>query len=823
MNAPTPERLQRSCAVAEGIAQACARIAPTWPLDRLVAVNPWWGWTDTAIDDAAARLATLNGARLTAPRPMVRSMLEAGRIDRTHLQAAIERSGSEIALAELLAALQAPDEPAAARLPIVTTLRDAAEPQRWQRWSELVTHQVSQHCAAWFDEGQAGWQMDRSGGLFASWRRQLQADRGIEWHRGRGWLRSQLAATAADPAEAVSKALVALRMPQPAWPAYLSALLLDINGWAAWCAGRRWQARLADGDDDTLVQLLAIRLCWERLLFDDARPGIVDPAWTQAWEHADDAVAAQARAQQLDWLLQSALEIAYQQPLCEALASTPARNETAAVQVQAVFCIDVRSEPMRRALEATGDGLQTRGFAGFFGLPIAYSPLGTTLGRPQLPALLAPTLDVVEEAEPPVEGRHLAMLRRQRLGWSQRWAQLRTAATSGFGFVEACGLGYAAKLASDSLRPVSAAPRWEDSGLPANSRVRPRLALAEADPAAAAALVRDVLVAMGLTEGFAPLVMLAGHGSRTTNNPQAAGLDCGACGGQTGEVNARVLAALLNAAPVRAELARHGITIPGATHFVPALHDTTTDDVRLFDTDDVPPALRPVLARLRGRLDAAAQLARQWRAPALGLQSLAEAPGALAAAVRSRGSDWAEVRPEWGLADNAAFVVAPRIRTRSLDLGGRAFLHDYDWFDDPDGRTLTLIMTAPMIVTHWINMQYHASTVDPQRQGSGDKVLHNVVGARIGVFEGNGGDLRIGLPLQSVHDGQGWRHTPLRLSVFIESPRAAIDAVLAAHPAVRQLVDGGWLHLFRIDPHAPLVEQRRTGRWALAASGPVAT
>ena len=80
-------------------------------------------------------------------------------------------------------------------------------------------------------------------------------------------------------------------------------------------------------------------------------------------------------------------------------------------------------------------------------------------------------------------------------------------------------------------------------------------------------------------------------------------------------------------------------------------------------------------------------------------------------------------------------------------------------------------MTAPMVVTNWINMQYHASTVDNRRYGSGNKVLHNVVGGRIGVFEGNGGDLRIGLPMQSLHDGHTLRHAPLRLSVFIEAPR----------------------------------------------------
>ena len=172
----------------------------------------------------------------------------------------------------------------------------------------------------------------------------------------------------------------------------------------------------------------------------------------------------------------------------------------------------------------------------------------------------------------------------------------------------------------------------------------------------------------------------------------------------------------------------------------------------------------------------------------------------------------AQTRPEWGLADNAAFVVAPRRRTRHLDLQGRVFLHDYDWHADEDLATLTLILTAPMVVTNWINLQYYASTVDNRAFGSGNKLLHNVAGGNLGVFEGNGGDLRIGLAMQSVHDGRTLRHTPLRLSVFVEAPAAAIDAVLAAHDAPRQLVDNGWLHLFRIAADGA-VEQRVQGAW----------
>lgn len=139
-----------------------------------------------------------------------------------------------------------------------------------------------------------------------------------------------------------------------------------------------------------------------------------------------------------------------------------------------------------------------------------------------------------------------------------------------------------------------------------------------------------------------------------------------------------------------------------------------------------------------------------------------------------------------------------RSRTNQLDLAGRAFLHDYDPVTDHDGSVLQLILTAPVIVASWINLQYYASTVNNRLWGSGNKVLHNVV-AKFGIWEGNGGDLRTGLPLQSLHDGANWIHQPLRLQVFIEAPRTRIDMVLQNNPNVKMLVENDWIALLAID------------------------
>ena len=140
-------------------------------------------------------------------------------------------------------------------------------------------------------------------------------------------------------------------------------------------------------------------------------------------------------------------------------------------------------------------------------------------------------------------------------------------------------------------------------------------------------------------------------------------------------------------------------------------------------------------------------------------------------------------------------------------------MHDYDWRQDEGGGVLELIMTAPMVVAHWINLQYFTSTTDNLRFGSGNKLLHNVVGGHIGVFEGNGGDLRIGLAKQSLHDGRQWMHRPLRLQAVIEAPRAMIDEVISTHQVVRDLVHNGWLELLRMDGTPLRLERRTADGW----------
>jgi len=761
------------------VSDACSRIAPSWPLDQMIAVNPFWEMRDLSFATVAARMAALNGTSCQN-------------------QAALSSRG---------------DNPEAAGT--------ASMPEHWQNlsaqldrhrdtahqvgWQDEVVHQISQFCGDYFQRLDAGDFRADAQDLYQSWLAMTRADRGIAIIMGESSLPSQFQVLPDQHDKLISDALNALVV-QPEHAAdYAHALLLDINGWSSWTAYLRWQARLEGRDEDLMPGLLAIRLAWELAIWRHVQHGggaifaELKQRWLQQWQAWPEMLHRHEQSQTAGWRQLNEAEAAYQSELADKLLSKPQQPSSAKQPpiLQAAFCIDVRSEVFRRGLEAQDPSIQTLGFAGFFGLPIAYRPNGTGFSRPQLPGLLAPALEVTES-------RASGKFSHQSLANYSHWSQFSNAGPASFSFIESMGLAGLGRMVRktffghSSENPVDQLHRGHTE-----FEIRRDGTLLGA--AEKAQLAGDILRAMTLTDQFAPTVLLGGHGSSTRNNPHAAGLDCGACGGQTGSVNVRVLAGILNDPEVRAILAEQDLSIPDDTRFVGALHNTTTDEVEC--AGEVPEAIRGYLIR-------AGVQARRERAVSLGVANERD----VNMAIRKRSQDWSEVRPEWGLAGNASFIVAPRSATRHLDLGGRSFLHDYRWREDEGFSILELIMTAPMVVTHWINLQYFMSVTDNFHYGSGNKVLHNVVGGHLGVFEGNGGDLRIGLPLQSVHDGQSWVHEPLRLSVYLAAPKEAIAEIAQKHKVVQDLIDNDWLYLFRIDDEQTSIERFYRNDWQ-----PVAT
>jgi uncharacterized protein YbcC (UPF0753/DUF2309 family) len=311
--------------------------------------------------------------------------------------------------------------------------------------------------------------------------------------------------------------------------------------------------------------------------------------------------------------------------------------------------------------------------------------------------------------------------------------------------------------------------------------------------------VHTALTMIGLTHTFSRFVLVVGHGGKTENNPYESALDCGACGGASGLVNARVFAQMANKAAVRERLAAMGITIPEDTWFMPALHVTTTDAIELSDLDLLPPRHLVYLDRLREGLRAASRLTAAERMPKLLPEAKAIEPAEAWRLANRLAVDWAQVRPEWGLSGNVYGIVGRRALTENADLKGTAFLLSYDWRCDPKGRLLENLLAAPVVVGQWINLEHFFSTVDNAHLGSGSKVYHNVSG-RFGVMTGNLSDLRTGLPMQTVmREGRPY-HEPMRLIALIEAPLDFAGRVLERVVKVKSLVLGGWIRAIVIDP-----------------------
>ncbi|MDH5762264.1 MAG: DUF2309 domain-containing protein [Nitrospinota bacterium] len=493
---------------------------------------------------------------------------------------------------------------------------------------------------------------------------------------------------------------------------------------------------------------------------------------------------------------------------------------------QLVFCIDVRSESFRRHLEAQGP-YETFGFAGFFGIPISYQAFDSNQRDSLCPVLLTPN-HAVTEIPRPGEGSALG-----KYSSGTRWGQLghhlfhdlKHHPVGSMMVIDVLGFFFSLVLAGKTLfhktfhtitsiiqnRLTGRVPTrisLSTTSDPQNPRVGEVNAEEVPDGLSGgfslserATFIENGLRAMGLTKNFARLVCLCGHGSETDNNPYYGALDCGACGGRPGDANARVFAAMANEPEVRRIIAEKGLPIPEDTWFLPGKHNTTTDRVEFYDLEELPDSHKEdfqVLTRDLQKAGANQALERCNRIPSAPTEI---SPEQAYAHVDERSCDWANPRPEWGLAGNGAFLIGRRKLTKGLDLGGRVFLHSYDPVADPQGAILEKIMTAPLIVGEWINTGYYFSAADPWRYGSGSKVLHNVVGG-VGMMLGSQSDLQMGFPLQTVNNGDVHYHEPMRLLAVIEHTPAVISSVIQKHSILQQLFHNQWLNLVALDPHS---------------------
>lgn len=791
---PSTIDLQRARAFAD---VALDVVGDYYGLDAAVAVNPLLPRLAAGFGVAATEAASVLGAAGAPSEAHYRRLLNGGSIRRSDLAAVLRRrlahasapvASDAVESAAALAASAAPTAPAGVTdNALVDQFLDAAPsipaPVRVDRRTARVDDRLSRFTRSWFADGEAAWSVRSGVGFYGDWRALALVDPTLR-PRARRTLREL-----PERADAlIARHLAGRRLDDSAALDLLGRHLARTPGWTA--ALRR---RTVTHRDVDAVDFLAVRLALTTVLGapdpDPAATAELSPERLLIWQEAAEARTHDAILRAVRLPASSAARGAIRANAdADSIATTD--TDTVPEAAHVVCCIDVRSEGLRRHLEAVGP-YGTSGFAGFFGVAARVRPLGSTTGVDACPVLISPRHQIDERPRPGAAPRARTAL--DRLRTTSTWAASLRAPEKGVH----SALGWA-ELSGWMLGPLSAL-RSVAPGALGDAR-RPD-ELPDAPPTlfdldSAMSLDEQVLTAetilttMGMTQRFAPVVLLLGHGATTTNAPFRTALDCGACGGHRGGGSARIAAALLNAPAVRGGLAARGITIPDETVFVGGEHDTVTDRVTVHDTAGLTAAQRLRVRALEADLAIAGKRLRRER--------LAELPGGRRAGAEAevdrRAADWAQVFPEWGLARNAAIVIGPRSLTRGIDLERRAFLHSYDPETDADGVALTTILTAPLVVAHWINAQYYFSSVDPEVFGAGSKTVHNLVGG-LGVLSGPDGDLRIGLPQQSVMTRDGLHHEPVRLMAVVDAPLDRIDRIIARHDIVRDLVHGEWVRL----------------------------
>lgn len=816
------------------VAAAGRTLTPTWPLSSFIAVNPVSGYEHLPFGNHPAHLA---GVRFTRTEAEYHDAHRSGEVSTAALRQAINEtvpeiavipavtiagraaSGTDIALVDLLTPRAGRPVPAGRPVVAEKTSLNLAE-ELAARWLSILL-------------GSPVWAVrTRDDTLYEAFRRAAPHDRTLP-----AAVRLRLSSLPVTPEATILAVANSAGVVAENLESTLALLLTTaLPGWSSHIA---WQS--SRGPKATLTDFAAVLLALHHAV-DQPLPAAPVAAEETPLDLSVDAEriaaacfgagsSAAGRASVMRVLVflgaslrlliwQAAAEIQYRSGLFEALTTGAPRSDTPRAQL--VFCIDTRSEGIRRHLEADPH-THTLGFAGFFATALHYRPLNAADYREYYPALLSagiPTTDTTTDTVGASVGvsaeassayaRRLQGLFTENAG-AKSTKSAANAPVASFAWAESAGWITGIAAASRTIAPTLThriAARLRSAFTPT---VRTRIDICERIGVEEQTnLAEATMRMMGLTE-LAPLVVFTGHRSTTRNNLYQAALDCGACGGNSGAPNARAAAAIFNNPPVRAALAGRGLPIPDDTWFMAAEHDTATDAVVLLDGHLIPRTHVAAVADLKEQFTRAGDALTGERAQILPGAALRPRLGR----VRGRAHDWAEMFPELGLARNAALIVGPRRISRGSDLERRVFLHSYEASSDPDGSGLEAIMTAPLIVSQWINHQYYFSTVDPQRFSAGNKTLHNPV-HDLGVLSGQAGDLQVGLPWQSVAAGDRLLHTPLRLSVLIQAPLERIGRIISANDSLRDLLDNEWITLnARPDDASPW---RRYSRYGFTVS-----
>jgi len=307
-------------------------------------------------------------------------------------------------------------------------------------------------------------------------------------------------------------------------------------------------------------------------------------------------------------------------------------------------------------------------------------------------------------------------------------------------------------------------------------------------------LLAGLLRSIGLVDHFAPIVYVVGHGATSVNNTHYAGYDCGACSGRPSSVNAKVACFAANHPKVREVLKQRGIHIPYTTQFLPALHDTTRDEITFYDEEILSEHNRHLDQHHELTFVSALETNAVERSRRFDLIDSKGQPKVIHEKIKRRSVSLFEPRPELNHATNAMAIVGRRTLSKQLFLDRRSFLNSYDYEVDPTGDYLSGILSAVAPVAGGINLEYYFSRVDNHKLGAGTKLPHNVMGL-IGVANGIDGDLRPGLPSQMIEV-----HDPVRILIVVEHFPEVVHYAITKNPATYEWFKNQWVKLVVVHP-----------------------
>lgn len=459
---------------------------------------------------------------------------------------------------------------------------------------------------------------------------------------------------------------------------------------------------------------------------------------------------------------------------------------------QAMFCIDDRECSLRRHLEGEDPECETFGTPGFFGVEFYYQPEHGKFHTKLCPAPVSPKY-LIKEIDSGTKRKKDAHLSKHTHGLFRGWLISQT-----LGFWSAFKLFL--HIFKPTMSPATASSfkhmdkyskltienthtDHKEHGLQIGFTLEEMTTRVEA-----------LLKSIGLTDQFAPIVYVIGHGSSSVNNPHFAAYDCGACSGRPGSVNARVLCYMANHPEVRKRLKEKGITIPEETQFVGGLHDTTRDEVEFFDEDQLSNINKELHRKNEKAFEKALDLNAKERSRRFELVKTSEKPENVHHKVKLRSVSLFEPRPELNHATNALCIVGRRELSKGIFFDRRSFMNSFDHKIDPEGKYLLNILKAAAPVCGGINLEYFFSRVDNQKLGAGSKLPHNVMGL-FGVANGIDGDLRPGLPSQMIEV-----HDPVRLMIIVEHEPDVVLKTIQANAETYEWFINEWVHLVAIHP-----------------------